>query len=62
MSSPTYGIRATPPVAVASFRSISALMLREMATRYGRTPGGYLWAVVEPLGMILILGYAWSLL
>lgn len=62
MSSPTYGIRATPPVAVASFRAISALMLREMATRYGRTPGGYIWAVVEPLGMILILGYAWSLL
>ena len=43
-------------------RSIGALMLREMSTRYGRTPGGYVWALVEPLGMILILAYVWSLL
>lgn len=32
-----------------------ALMLREMATRYGRSPGGYLWAVAEPvLGIVFI--------
>ncbi|MEL6475009.1 MAG: sugar ABC transporter permease, partial [Pseudomonadota bacterium] len=30
----------------ASLRSIIALMLREMATSYGRSPGGYLWAVL----------------
>lgn len=42
-------------------RVIAALMLREMSTRYGRTPGGYLWAVLEPLGMIIILGWAYSL-
>lgn len=45
----------------ASLRSISALVLREMATRYGRSPGGYLWAVLEPLGAILILSFAFSL-
>lgn len=45
-----------------TLRSISALILREMSTRYGRTPGGYIWALLEPLGMIIILGYAWSLL
>ena len=45
-----------------ALRSISALILREMTTRYGRTPGGYIWALLEPLGMIIILGYAWSLL
>ena len=33
-----------------------------MSTRYGRTPGGYMWALLEPLGMILILGFVWSLL
>ena len=54
--------RAIPPVAVASFRAVSALMLREMSTRYGRTPGGYLWAILEPLGMIILLGVAFSLL
>ena len=54
--------RAMPPTYVASFRAISALMLREMSTRYGRTPGGYIWAVLEPLGMIVLLGIAFSLL
>lgn len=33
-------------------RTISALILREMSTTYGRSPGGYLWAVVEPVGMV----------
>ncbi|MEL6957347.1 MAG: ABC transporter permease [Pseudomonadota bacterium] len=37
-------------------------MLREMATRYGVTPGGYLWAILEPLGMILIMSIGFSLL
>ena len=39
-----------------------ALMLREMASRYGRNPGGYLWAVVEPLGMILFLAAGFALM
>lgn len=51
-----------PSVAVASLRAIAALMLREMSTRYGRTPGGYVWAILEPLGMIIVLGFAFSLI
>ena len=43
-------------------RTISALMLREMATRYGASPGGYAWAVVEPLGTLFVLALAFSLL
>lgn len=36
-------------------RAIVALMLREMTTSYGRSPGGYLWAVLEPtLGIALL--------
>jgi capsular polysaccharide transport system permease protein len=35
-------------------------MLREMSTRYGRTPGGYIWAIIEPLGMIIILSLIYS--
>ena len=36
-------------------RTISALILREMSTTYGRSPGGYLWALLEPAGGIAML-------
>lgn len=40
---------------LATLRAIVALMLREMSTSYGRSPGGYLWAVLEPvLGIALL--------
>ncbi|MFW8637127.1 ABC transporter permease [Cribrihabitans pelagius] len=62
---------AVPPAAVppaagparrfAALRTIAALVLREMSTRYGRTPGGYLWAVLEPLAAILFLSLGFSL-
>ncbi len=53
------------PVKRRSFatpRAIMALMIREMATRYGRSPGGYVWALLEPIGGILILSLGFSLL
>ena len=43
-------------------RSIAALVLREMQSRYGRSPGGYVWAILEPLGMITLLAFGFSLL
>lgn len=43
-------------------RTVFALMLREMSTNYGRTVGGYIWAVVEPLGAIFLLALGFSLL
>tara|TARA_R110002094_G_scaffold2688_7_gene10552 strand:+ start:5948 stop:6760 length:813 start_codon:yes stop_codon:yes gene_type:complete len=46
----------------ATSRAVAALILREMATRYGRSPGGYAWAILEPLGGILVLGFGLSLL
>ncbi len=45
----------------ASARAIGALMMREMATTYGRSPGGYLWAVLEPVAAILLLSFLFSL-
>jgi capsular polysaccharide transport system permease protein len=36
-------------------RSVAALVLREMATSYGRSPGGYLWAVLEPVAALAVL-------
>jgi len=37
-------------------------MLREMSTTYGRTVGGYIWAIIEPLGVIFLLALGFSLL
>ena len=51
-----------PNTGLSSLRTIVALMLREMSSRYGRSPGGYLWALLEPLGAIIILGVGFSLL
>lgn len=36
-------------------------MLREMVTTYGRSPGGYIWAVLEPVAAIGLLSLAFSL-
>lgn len=44
-----------------AFRTIAALMLREMSARYGRSPGGYLWALVVPTGGIAIMALGFSL-
>lgn len=41
-------------------RTIAALVLREMQTTYGRSPGGYLWAVLEPVGAVAILSIVFS--
>lgn len=57
---------ALPPAAVtrrrfATVRTTIALILREMSTRYGRTPGGYIWGILEPLAAILFLSVGFSL-
>jgi capsular polysaccharide transport system permease protein len=50
----------TPVPASRALRSIAALMLREMSTTYGRSAGGYLWAVLEPAGTILFMTFVIS--
>ena len=42
-------------------RSILALILREMSTSYGRSPGGYIWVVLEQLGVLLMFSLAFSM-
>jgi len=42
-------------------RAIIALVLREMATTYGRSPGGYLWALLEPVAGILLMTAVFSI-
>lgn len=44
----------------ATQRAIMALILREMSTTYGRSPGGYVWAVLEPVAGIALLTAVFS--
>ncbi|WP_093993430.1 ABC transporter permease [Flavimaricola marinus] len=53
---------ARSSAAVRTARTITALMLREMGSTYGRSPGGYLWVIAEPIGVILVLSIAFSLM
>ena len=52
--------RTQPRRRLAMMRAVVALMLREMATTYGRSPGGYLWAILEPAGGIALLSLVFS--
>ena len=45
-----------------ALRAIMALILREMSTRYGRTPGGYVWAVLEPVGALIVMSVVFAIL
>jgi capsular polysaccharide transport system permease protein len=44
----------------ATFRAIGALILREITTTYGRSPGGYIWAILEPAAGIALLTVIFS--
>ena len=61
----TISAPSLPPKAGAPrfqrLRVLSALVIREMNTKFGRSTGGYLWALAEPLGGILLLSVAFSL-
>ena len=35
-------------------RAMAAMILREMTTRYGRSAGGYVWAIIDPVAFIAI--------
>ncbi|MEO1538831.1 MAG: ABC transporter permease [Pseudomonadota bacterium] len=43
-------------------RVLFAMIMREMNTRYGRSFGGYAWAILEPVGFIAILSVAFGLM
>ncbi|NDW01329.1 ABC transporter permease [Salipiger sp. PrR002] len=64
MSSTDFAPPATPTISgkrsFPSARAVAALILREMATGYGRSPGGYIWAILEPVGGIVMLSLAFS--
>jgi capsular polysaccharide transport system permease protein len=49
-------------VSFGGLRAIVALILREMATTYGRSPGGYVWAVLEPAASLAVMTLVFSAL
>lgn len=53
--------RRQRPRGLPAARAILALMLREMSTSYGRSPGGYAWAVLEPVLGIALLTLVFSI-
>lgn len=64
MSSTTDTIATTSsldPPRFRAIRTIFALILREMGSTYGASPGGYIWAILQPVGMLVILSVAFSL-
>lgn len=63
MTTPTLPKRAAlEPPSFRPVRTIGALVLREMTGSYGRSPGGYIWAILQPLGMVLFLSVGFSLI
>ena len=52
--------RGTARRSFPTVRAILALMLREMSTSYGRSPGGYVWAVAEPVAGIAFLSFVFA--
>lgn len=51
----------TPTARPTLWRAVGALLLREMSTTHGRVPGGYLWAVAEPLAGIALLSVIFAI-
>ena len=58
---PEWGRRiaeALRPLSVAAgstFKTIHALLLRESRTRYGRRSGGYVWALISPMILLVTM-------
>lgn len=48
------------PPRFQALRSILALVLREMGSTYGRSPGGYIWAILQPIGALAVMSLAFS--
>ena len=60
-SLPDIGPVRVPHRLFSTPRAIVALVLREMSTTYGRSPGGYIWAVLEPAAGIALLTAIFSI-
>lgn len=53
--------RYHPLSRMPALRTIGALIFREMSTSYGKSPGGFIWTILEPVGGIALLTIIFSL-
>lgn len=44
-------------IMISHFRVVVALVIREMSTRFGSKPGGYAWAILDPIAHISFLSF-----
>ena len=49
------GLRPLSAAAGSTFKTIHALLLRESRTRYGRRSGGYVWALISPMILLVTM-------
>lgn len=42
---------------VTHMRIVSALLIREMSTRFGNKPGGYIWALLDPAAHVMLMTF-----
>jgi len=54
------GVHGGAPVRFQRLRVLFAMIVRETGTKFGRSYGGYLWAIAEPLGGIVMLTLVFS--
>ena len=45
-----------------TLRVVGALIIREIASRDSRTSLGFLWSLIDPIGTVIILSFAFSIL
>lgn len=50
------------PPRISGFRTKIALLLREMSTTHGRSAGGHLWAIIDPIAGIALMTVVFSIL
>lgn len=59
---PAGQMNASSQARLKTSRIVSALILREMSTTYGRSPGGYIWAIMDPVAAVVLLSFGFALL
>lgn len=57
-----FPVQRVGPVRFQTARIIGALILREASARFGKSAGGYFWAIAEPAAGILLLSVAFGYL
>ena len=53
-------LRQVQDAGLSSVRTIHGLLLRESRTRYGRRSAGYVWALISPMILLVVMMVVFS--